>query len=64
MQLNELRITSDAELEEWKKTWDGTVGSVPEEVHRYMHEVVFPEKERYWEEFCRVNWIDIQNENS
>lgn len=43
MQLNELRITSDAELEEWKKTWDG-VSIPPTAVIDYYNTVVYPNK--------------------
>ena len=37
MQLNELRITSDDELEAWKKTWDG-VSIPPTYVQEYMQQ--------------------------
>lgn len=64
MQLNELRITSDDELEAWKKTWNGTAESVPEAVHRYMHEVVFPKRENKLAlRDAEIRSI-IQNENS
>ena len=43
MQLNELRITSDAELEEWKNTWDG-VSIPPTAVIDYYNTVVYPAK--------------------
>lgn len=43
MQLNELRITSDVELEEWKKTWDG-VSIPPAVVIEYYNTVVYPTK--------------------
>ncbi len=37
MQLNELRITSDAELGAWKKTWDG-VSIPPPYIQEYMQQ--------------------------
>ncbi len=64
MQLNEFKITSDAELEAWKQTWDGSAESVPEEVHRYMRDVVFPAREQRWQMMDAEFRSIIQNENS
>ncbi len=57
MHLNELRITSDAELEEWKKTWDG-VSIPPIYIQEYMA-VQFEERQLMYDKIINL----IANEN-